>query len=515
MAGQRLDIMELLQLIQLKKKGMSNRQVASALGISRNTVNSYVKAFEQHQLDFPELEKLTAAELAELFPQADYKDTERYGQLTEHFPYFKKELLKPGCTLQKLWQEYLEKHPEGYRYTQFVTYYNQWGKPVKASGILHHKAGEKLFVDFAGKKLSYVDRDTGEVHQAEVFVALLPCSQYTYVQAVASQKREDFIACMNGALQWLGGVPRAIVSDNLRSAVSKGHKYAPLINKTLKSFALHHRCVIDPARPYHPRDKALVEGAVKLVYQRIYYPLSKHTFFSLQQLNAAIRQQLVTYNDYCFQTSKTSRKQRFLETEQAYLDALPGGPYLLRYYKRAKVQKVSHVFLSEGKNYYSVPHRYIGQYVEVQYTADMVEIFFNAERIASHKRSLKPGCYSTAKEHMPSSHQAYSDWNPEYFEKRAGKVGDFTTRYISRLISQYSYPEVAYKQAQGILSLLKCYAAERLEKACKRAWGYRYSSYRTIERILSNNLDQQEDASDTPKETIPLHENIRGAEYYQ
>jgi transposase len=335
------------------------------------------------------------------------------------------------------------------------------------------------------------------------------------VQAVASQKREDFIACMNGALQWLGGVPKAIVSDNLRSAVSKGHKYAPLINKTLKSFALHYRCVIDPARPYHPQDKALVEGAVKLVYQRIYYPLSKHTFFSLQQLNAAIRQQLIAYNDYCFQTSKTSRRQRFLETEQAYLDALPSGSYQLRYYKRAKVQKVSHIFLSEDKNYYSVPHRYIGQYVEVQYTADMVEIFFNAARIASHKRSLKPGHYSTTKDHMPSSHQVYSDWNPEYFEKRAGKVGDFTTQYISRLISQYNYPEVAYKQAQGILSLLKYYAAERLEKACKRAWQYHYSSYHTIERILKNNLDQQEDAFNTPQETIPDHENIRGAEYYQ
>lgn len=513
MAGQRIDIMELRQLIQLKQKGLSNRKVAEALGISRNTVNAYVKAFTHHGLGYEELSTLSEKDIGDLFPQADYKDT----RLTEYFPYFKKELSKPGCTLQGLWQEYHGKHPDGYRYTQFVSYFNAWMGKVKASGILQHKAGEKLFVDFAGKKLSYINRDTGELRQAEVFVAILPCSQYTFVQAVDSQKREDLISCLNRCLQWLGGVPKAIVSDNLKTAVSKGHKYAPVINKTLKDFALHYGCVVDPTRPYHPQDKALVENAVNLAYQRVYYPLSKHIFFSLKELNKAISEQLGRQNNYCFQNSRTTRRQRFLELEKSYLDPLPSVPYQLRYYRRAKVQKISHIFLGEDKNYYSVPHRYIGQQVEVQYNQDLVEIFFNRERIASHPRSYRNGHYSTIKEHLPSSHQAYNDWTPEYFEKRAQKIGENTRLYISRLIQQYRYPELGYKQAQGILAFARMYPPDRLENACKRGLEHHSASYRTIENILKNNLDQVDiqDVFQSPRTSIPAHPNVRGANNYK
>ena len=282
MAGQRIDIMDLRQLIQLKRKGLSNRKVAEALGVSRNTVNTYVQAFEKHELSYDQLEGLSDGELAGLFPQADAKDGQRYEQLAGYFPMFSKELRKTGCTLQVLWRRYLADHSDGYRYTQFVHYYNLWAdKKTKASGILHHKAGEKLFMDFTGKTLSWVDRDTGEIHPAQVFVAILPASQYTYVQATASQKREDLVRALTDCKTWLGGVTKAIVGDNMKAVVSKGHKYAPLINKTLKDLALHYGCVIDPTRPYHPKDKALVEGAVQLVYQRIFYPLSGRTFFSL------------------------------------------------------------------------------------------------------------------------------------------------------------------------------------------------------------------------------------------
>jgi hypothetical protein len=196
--------------------------------------------------------------------------------------------------------------PDGYRYTQFVHHFNQWkGHTTKASGILRHQAGEKLFIDFAGKTLSWVDRETGEVHPAQVFVAILPCSQYTYVQAVASQKREDLVRAITDCKSWLGGVTKAIVGDNMKAVVAKGHKYAPIINKTLKDLALHYGCVIDPTRPYHPKDKALVEGAVGLVYQRIYYPLSGQTFFSLAELNQAIRRLLISTTTT---GSKTARR---------------------------------------------------------------------------------------------------------------------------------------------------------------------------------------------------------------
>lgn len=274
MAGQQIDIMELKQLIQLKRKGLSNRKVAQALGVSRNTVNSYVQAFGAHKLSYEQLEELSEAQLTRLFPQADYKDRGRYEQLVAYFPTFATELRKTGCTLQALWRSYLADHPDGYRYTQFVHHFNEWKGKTKASGILRHQAGRKLFIDFAGKTLSWVDRNTGEIHPAQVFVGILPCSQYTYVQATEAQKREDLVRAITDCKSWLGGVTKAIVADNMKAVVAKGHKYAPVINKTLKDLATRYGCVVDPTRPYHPQDKALVEGAIRLVYQRIYYPLS-------------------------------------------------------------------------------------------------------------------------------------------------------------------------------------------------------------------------------------------------
>ena len=515
MAGQRIDIMELRQLIQLKSKGMSNRKVARELGISRNTVNAYVQTFKDHQLDFPQLRKLSEFELADLFPQVDYKDADRYEQLATLFPEFEKQLTRPGCTLQTLWNEYLQKHPEGYRYTQFVQYYRAWSRKIRPSGILQHQAGKKLFIDFAGKKFSYVDRETGQIVPVEVFVAILPSSQYTYARAVHTQKREDLVGCLNDCLQWLDGVPQAIVSDNMKTAVAKGHKYAPIINKTLKDMALHYDCVIDPTRPASPQDKALVEGAVSLVYQRIYYPLSKHTFFSLGELNKAIKELLIDYNDYRFQNRDTTRRAQFVELERQALQPLPPQPYEMRHYKRARVQKISHIYLSVGKNYYSVPHRYIGCQVEVQYTSKTVEIFYNSQRIAHHRRSYKPGSYTTNPDHMPSTHQAYNDWNPEWFTKRAGQVGSHTQAYITKLIGQYNYPEIGYKQAQGILSFSKTYGPRRLERACKRAGLHHRAAYRTIENILKNNLDYLDEPEPESEKPIPEHPNIRGASYYK
>lgn len=514
MAGQRIDIMDLQQLIQLKGKGLSNRKVAEALGVSRNTVNSYIRAFSARELSYEQLEELSEAELAGLFSQADSKDHQRYEQLAGYFPMFAKELRKTGCTLQALWNRYLQAHPDGYRYTQFVHHFNQWKGRTTASGILRHQAGQKLFMDFAGKTLSYVDRDTGEVRQAQVFVALLPCSQYTYVQATGSQKREDLVRCVTDCLGWLGGVPKALVADNMKAVVARGHKYAPIINKTLKDLALHYGCVVDPTRPYHPKDKALVEGAIRLVYQRIYYPLASQRFFSLGELNKAIRELLGPYNDYRFHNRPTTRRQQFLEIEQPALDPLPPTSYQLRHYRRAKVQKISHIYLGADKNYYSVPHRYVGRHVEVQLAADVVEIFYGGDRIAHHRRSRTAGKYTTIGTHMPSTHQAYNDWNPDWFTKRAAAIGSYTQSYIRRLIAQYDYPEIGYKQAQGILVLARQYPPQRVEAACRRAaQGYR-AGYRTIANILKNNLDQNSEPELPLDNHIPDHSNIRGGNHY-
>lgn len=515
MAAKRIDIMDLRQLVQLKQKGISNRKIAQILGMNRNTVNDYFRVFDRHAMSYQQLLACSDQDLHDLFPTADTKDQQRYEQLHQYFPDYKKELRRTGCTLHNLWQDYLQRHPDGYRYTQFVNHFNDWVGHVKASGILQHKAAMKLFIDFAGKRLSYTDRETGEIVKVEVFVAILPCSHYTYVRATPSQKREDLIQCLNSCLYWLGGVPKAIVSDNVKAIVTKAHKYEPIINKTFKDLALHYGCVIDATRPYSPQDKALVEGAVNLVYNRIYYPLSKHTFFSLEQLNDAIAELVTQYNAYPFQRKSTTRAQQFAEIEESQLDSLPDSPYLIRTYKRAKVQKISHIYLSEDKNYYSVPYRYIGRQVEVQYTKEKIEIFFNGERIAQHKRRFRKGYYSTLREHMPSTHRAYNDWNPAWFEKRAAAIGNHAKAYINRLISQYTYPEIAYKQAQGILSFAKYYSPQRLEQACKRASLYDRAGYRIIEQILKNKMDLLQEEPTPLQNQIPIHPNIRGSNYYR
>lgn len=513
MAGQRINIMDLRQLIRLKIKGWSHRKIAQNLRVSRNTVNAYMRDFERLEQDLTQLQDYGEAQLLELFPQQDHNtDGERYAYLSSRFEYIHTELTKTGATLQTLWRDYLTECPQGYRYTQFVHHYRKWNKKAHASGILTHRAGAQLFIDFAGKKLGYTDPQTGQHIPADVFVAMLPCSQRTFVRATRSQQRDDLVDCVVACLNWFGGVPQAIVSDNLKSAVAQGHKYAPVINKTLKDLALHYNCVVDPARPHCPQDKALVENAVNLVYQRIYYRLSKQTFFSLHALNQAISALLTQYNDYAFQNRPTSRMQQFLDLEQSALQPLPASPYQIRYYKRAKVQKISHIYLSADKNYYSVPHRYVGQHVEVQYNLSVVEVFFNGERIAHHRRSPKAGHYTTVAEHMPSTHQAYDSWSPQWFQDMAERIGPHTRTYITRLMGQYAYPEIGYKQAQGILSLAKHAGADRIERACQRAGAHHRVGYRTIENIIKHHLDCI--ATDDAHQHIPEHPNIRGATHY-
>jgi transposase len=412
-----------------------------------------------------------------------------------------------------LWDWYKQKHPDGYGYTQFTQHYNHWSKSEKGSGKLSHKAGEKVFVDYTGKKMHIVDKDSGEVREVEVFVGILPASQHTFVEASLSQKREDFITSMRHCLEYFGGVPKAIISDNLKSAVSKGCKYEPIINKTFKDFAVHYGCVIDPARPYSATDKAMVEGAIKLVYQRIFYPLSKSTFFSLKELNQAIAERLVIYNDYRFQLTQYSRKEMFVSTEKSLLGPLPADPYQLKRYKRAKVQKMGHIFFSEDKHYYSVPYRFIGKQVEVRYDQSSVEIFYNHERICTHKRDYRAGKYSTIREHMTSAHQQYSEWNLTFFQKKASGIGPATVEYITKVILQYDYPEKGYKQAMGIIHLGRLYQKERIEMSCRKALDAGRHNYRIIENILKNRLEQP-DLFDPPANHIPEHKNIRGPQNY-
>jgi hypothetical protein len=301
----------------------------------------------------------------------------------------------------------------------------------------------------------------------------------------------------------------------LKAAVSKSCKYQPGINKTLKSFALHYGCVIDPARPYHPQDKALVENAVRLVYQRIFYPLGDQPLFSLTTLNQRIASLLSRYNEYRFQHLPYSRRELFLEVEKPLLSALPTSTYYIRHYLRGKVQKMGHVFMSADKHYYSVPHRFIGQEVKLEYTEEVVEVFHHRQRIATHQRDRRPGKYTTVKEHLASTHRYYASWNAEFFTKRAAAISPEAEQYITKLIGQYAYPEIGYKQAQGILSLARAYGPERLSRACQMGLLASRYSYQIIANILKNRMDEQAAAEPAVSNHIPPHTNIRGAKAYQ
>ena len=485
MAGKRIDTMDLRQLISLKKQGTSNRKIAQLLQISRNTVNGYTSIFEHCGLSYDQLLGLNELALKELCSPMSEVSPARYEALASQFAYFLMELKKPGCTLLTLWNEYR-----------------------------HKQAGEKIFIDYTGKKLHWVDKHTGEVKPVEVFVGILPCSQYTYIEATQSQQRDDLIGSMTRCVEYFGGVTEAIVSDGLKSAVTKACKYEPVINKTFKDFALHYGCVVDPARPYSAQDKALVEGAVRLAYQRIFYPLSKMTFFSLTELNAAIRELLIKYNNYVFKLMKYSRRELFVSTEKQFLKPLPPTSYEVRQYRRAKVQKMGYIFLSEDKHYYSVPYRFIGKHVEVRYTNSVVEIFYNHERLCTHKRERQAGRYSTQKDHLSSNHKAYSEWSLTFFQRKAEYIGPETIKYITKLILQYSYPEIGYKQAMGIVQLSRLYTKERIENACSRALTLQHCSFRIIDNMLRSGVDQL-DLPPDGENHIPAHENIRGASHYQ
>ncbi len=515
--ARKLDYMDLKQILSLHQDGLSNRMVAKTLGVGRNTVNDYMALFKACDVPFDELLTLDEPSIRELFPSKTTIDNERFNRLMKYFEKVKLARNYPGFTFLYHYKEYEKSDSEPYSYTQFMEHYNRKNSKVKGSMKLEHLAGHEMMVDYTGKRLHFVDKQTGELKPVEVFVAILPCSQYTYVEACMSQKREDFLTCMAGALTFFGGVPKAIVSDNLKSAVSRSSKYEPQINKSLKDFARHYGCVVNPTRAYSPQDKALVEHAVNLAYQRIYYPMRDMVFFTLKELNAQIRLLLEKYNDYLFQRKEASRKELFQSLERSELKPLPTVPYEIKNYCRTKVQKIGYVYFSPDKSYYSVSYRFIGKHTQIHYTSSHVEVYFNHDRISLHDRNPSKGSYNTIKDHLSSAHKAYSDWSPCYFKTLAKAHGESVMMFVDQLIGSSDYPEASYKRAMGVIQLHKTYGSERLNNACERALYGQAMSYNRVANILKNNLDKEHNDLDDLNETsthITPHENIRGAHNY-
>lgn len=512
----KLDPMDLKQIIVLHKDGISNRQIGKLLGISRNTVNNYIQLIKASKRSLDQLLAMDNHELGELFTAHTTIDNERFNELTSWFDKINIERKHPGFTFLYHYHEYSNQASNPYSYTQFMEHYHRKHDKQQGSLKLEHEAGKEVYIDFAGKKLQIINKETGELIPVEVFVALLPNSQYTYVEACMSQKRADLIACMGNALSFFGGVPKAIVSDNLKSAVTRASKYEPEINRTFKDFARHYNCAINPTRSYAPQDKALVENAVNLTYQRIYYPMRDMIFFSLADLNLEIRKHLERYNNLLFQRKEASRRELFQSVERSYLKSLPNTPYELKDYRRAKVQKIGYIYFSPDKSYYSVPYRYIGKSTLIHYTASIVEVYYNHQRIALHQRNKNKGSYNTNKEHLSSTHKAYTDWNPEYFKAMATKHGKNVLAIVSYIITQSDYPETAYKRSMGIIQLHRAYGSERLNNACERALIAEIYSYKRISNMLKYSQDKLPLATEQNTAShIPKHDNIRGASAYK
>ena len=514
----KLDPMDIKQILQLVKDGYSNRKIGVTLGISRNTVNSYVRQFGSSKYSIGELLSFDELRLNELFTSKTTIDTERHDQLMRYFERIHMSRGHPGFTFLHHYNDYVSTTDNPYSYTQFMEHYHRKYNQEKGSLKLDHLAGHEMFVDFAGKKLEIIDKSSGAIQPVEVFIAILPFSQYTYVEACNSQKRIDFINCCGNALHYYGGVPKAIVSDNLKSAVQRASKHEPTINRSFKDFAHHYGCVINPTRTYAPQDKALVENAVHLTYQRIYYPLREMTFFSLEELNKEIRLLLDDYNMLLFQRRQVSRLELFQTIEREQLKPLPSERYQLKDYCRAKVQKMGYVFFSPDKSYYSVPYRYIGKHTQIHYTSKNVEVYYNHQRIALHQRSGTMGSYNTIAEHLSSKHQLYMQWSPEYFKNKADVHGKHVVKCVEHILASVDYPEIGYKRVIGLLQLHKAYGSNRLNCACQIALTADMVSYTRIKNILKNNMDKATDflnGKNKDSSHIPVHSNIRGASAYK
>lgn len=516
MANKIILMTKLRQILRLYAEGESKRRISELTAISRNTLKKYILQFRKGQFTIDSISEMSDHELELVFgTTVEPPKDRRFEELQRLLPAYEKEMKRKGVTMTLLWKQYRKDYPEGYEITQFYLYLRQYCKRFKPVMHMEHKAGDKMYIDFAGEKLSITDRDTGEIRSVEVFAAILGCSQLMYAEAVVSQKKEDLIRACENALQFFGGVPSAIVPDNLKSAVTKSSKYEPTINETFADFAEHYNTAVLPARAYRPKDKSLVEGMVKIIYRCIYSSISTQVHFSLNSLNAAILEALEINNRTMFKGRDYSRRQQFEELEKSALQPLPAYRYEFKQQAIVTVMKNGHVCLGADKHYYSVPYRYIGKKVKILFTAIVVEIFFHYERIASHQREHRKYHYTTLDEHLASAHRYISDWTPEKFIEQARAVHEDLAQYINLVIEGKQHPEQAYKSCSGILNLARKVGAERLLNACRRAHSFGVYNYPIVQQILEKNLDRLSDEEQHQTLTMPHHHNIRGSDYYQ
>ena len=505
-------------LLRLYTEGVSKSAISERMGLPRNTVKKYIRLFLACNKTQEELNTMTDGELEQFFldmvPRSYLDDDPKYRELISFFPTVEKALKKKGATKEQMWNKYREMNPDGYGVSQFKHYYRIWQRANNPVMHIEHKAGDKMYVDYAGEKLKMVDPLTGEIIDLEVFVAVLGGSQLTYVEASRSQQTEDFISSCDNALHYFGGSPLAIVTDNLKAAVIKSNRYEPVLNDAFRDFASHYTMAVLPAGPYKPTHKALVEGAVKIIYKAIYTTVRTGVFSSVETINSAIWEAMETLNKRPMTGRPYSRRQLFDETEAIALQPLPLFRYEIKRRKVVTVMKNNYVYLSEDKHYYSVPYRYIGKKVTQLYSHSLVEVYYRHDRIAVYDRDRRPYKYSFVEDHLASKHRYMTDWNPDKFINRATEVGEQCREYIIGILNSRQHPEQTYRTCQGVLSYALRAGYERLNNACKRALQYGDYSYHTIRVILEKGYDRDVQSPEQKLPDVPSHDNIRGPEYY-
>lgn len=506
------------QLLRLYASGRGTKFISNTTGIARNTIKKYLVQFVSLRLTMSDIEAMSDALLAQSFLiEKPAIENHRVSDLELLLPELGARLKKRGVTKKMLYELYKIQHPDGYKHSAFRERLNAFTGMSTPSMRVPHKVGDKLFIDFTGKRLSVVDALSGEVQEVEVFVAILGCSQLTFVMAVASQKKEDFILACEQALHFYGGVPEAIVPDNLKSAVKKAGRYESELNDSFAAFATHYNTYVFPARVYKPKDKALVEGAVKIIYTSIFTKIDEAVYHTLDTLNTAIRVHLDAHNNTLLTGCDYSRRQQFDALERDVLKPLNKYRYDPMTVKAATVGKTGYVTVDY--RYYSIPYKFIGKKIKLMYNRTKVEAYSEHELIAVHVRSFGKEKYMQNEQHLASWHRYPTEWNPEKFINDGRLIHDAVAGYITKVLARNEYPEKNYRACQGIINFKKRVGESRLINACKRADSFNVYNYGMIERILLSKADfipLDEPDEQTSNDTgMPDHDNIRGEDYYQ
>lgn len=507
-----LSMRNVREILRLKMgMGLKARQVARSCKVSHSTVLDYERRIKEAGLSWPLPEDMDDIALERIVcghksPQPQKRGMPKIGYLAQ-------EMRKPHVTLFLLWQEYKSGYPDGYQYSQFCHLYNEGRKKLDLTMRQgEHKAGEKVFTDYAGDTFPVVDPHTGEITEAYLFVAALGASSHIYAEAVPDMKGPSWLSSHINTFEYFGGVPEIVVPDNTKCAVIKPDRYEPDLNLAFADMAAHYGTVIIPARVKKPRDKAKVEVSVQIAERWIMAALRNRTFFSIQEINEAVWDLLEVIKHRRFKQMNTTRWELFQKLDKPALKPLPRQRYQFLEWAKAKVHIDSHIAVD--KHFYSVPHRLVGERVDVRMSSITVEVLYKNKRVASHLRSYLEGKTTTVIDHLPKHHQEYLKWTPERIASWAGKTGPNTAALVKKIMASRPHPALGFKTCLGIIRLEGKYDRERLEAACGRGLKINTTSYQSIKSILERGLDQIPLKDDAVQLTLPQHENIRGKEYY-